>query len=188
MKWTIDVETVSRQPNALDIVVHLSDCIRNRRWNLSRACHSCENWDPKHGLSNLPHRPGRGTAAVEGCSGCWYSMLDPVASTEPDVDTAVKLRLAWIETLCTKKPRRRPLTRLLRLESVADQQGFAGKRSERPESSSSFFRKHRPPTQPCPKCQSLAPVEYWWRVGRAGSENVQMVTIRCKCGTSQGPA
>lgn len=176
----IDAETVAKHPRALDIVEHLSDRRHDPGWSRERACFGCIHWKTKDGLGNLPFRPGRGSAAVEGCSGCWYSMLDYAQTVTPDVDTSEKLRVGWLSILERPRKARRPPTRMLRYDTVDHQQGYTGKRQAR--SAPAFMPPNRVGEVSVCGCGGKATVERYWSLGKDKDEPQRFVAISCMAG------
>lgn len=194
-RYTIDYETVGRQSDPWPAMDELISRVSDPRWSRERACWGCNNWKPVDVYAHLPFRPGVGRAAVDTCTSCHYAKLDQV-SIDPDMaeDTLLAmaaLREGWhavkasLSGKAYKPKGKRPRT--LTLENTSMDEGYKGKRWERPvERQPAFSYKPNNPSEriDCPWCgeKNGAQVERYTRI-RPKEADVRFVAIACLVGT-----
>jgi len=192
-RYVMDYETVGRMEDPIETVIFLTDLAAKPEWSREPACWSCENWKQTDGLGKLPHRRGNGTQCVESCSGCVLSHLDQVRfspTTATKTLAAMEgLRNGWklLESLMAgkvKKSKDKPFRRVLRWDSVAKEEGYTGKRSDRFDarfSASSFQQKANDPHEriDCPWCHEKngARVERYTQIKK--DESIRFIAIHC---------
>lgn len=192
-RYTVDHETVGRMKGDFwEVATDLIRLANDPRWSRERACWGCNNWKAVDGLAHLPFRPGAGSAAVESCTNCHYAKLDAVGidpdMAEQTLDAMNALRDIWRGVQGIKKTKAKRYTRVLAYDSVASQQGYTGKRSERPPEVSSFRSPPNDPTEriDCPWCHEKngARVERYTRIkphkpGEEKQPDVRFIAIHC---------
>ena len=176
---------IGRLPDPIAAIEVLSDLPAD--WDRDGVCGACERWQPKHGLSSYPRRPGALDNTVS-CHGCLFSMMDevqPRAQVAPPPPPRRRVLLLQSHQIRWSGGR-------LQTEAVT---GYTGPRNParaaRPEVASFAPRPRPDERRPCPVCHVACPVEQYWSLGSGRQEPVAVLVYHCPgCGRQRvaGPA